>query len=482
MKALVSRIAIRVVLSAIVLICALYAAGQRMPRALIITGNGNVPEHKREYPPWIHEFQNDLVAEILRGTVEVEITEDLSVLRPDQLSQYDLVISNSLFLTPSAEQLEALDAFVSEGKAYLTLHCGILSLLNWNDYERFVGGIFIGGPSSVPQSFKVVTDNIEFWGYEYSFRRRAQHPVSRAVDDFVIRDELYYFQPSVREFNVLARAENLPVMWWHPVGKGKVMSLTLGHDEEAKRNPGYQQLLINGVRWLTGIPLIEGSTPRVFSNRQRNYRNFASLAVQGDIEEEHAVFAIEENPNTDLFKVTISPNGSLSIELTGKPGSGNFKVRAATADGLSSTRSFEVLVVEDGTENIASYLGNKATSSSTENGSGIFGANRILDEDAETRWSSAPSGSAWVEIDLTRRYRVGRVVLDWEASFAREYTVSGSVDGKNWKTLCNVSESDGERDELNFVQETIRFIRINCRERVNSRWGYSLYEVKVYEK
>src|SRR5687768_14428995 len=99
-----------VILFLIVVLCAsmLGVNAQEMPRALIITGNGNVPNHKREYPPWVHEFQNDIVVEILKGTVKVDVTEDLSALQSDRLAKYDLVISNSLFLTPTQEQLHAL--------------------------------------------------------------------------------------------------------------------------------------------------------------------------------------------------------------------------------------------------------------------------------------------------------------------------------------------------------------------------------------
>src|SRR5690606_9236563 len=151
------------------------------------------------------------------------------------------------------------------------------SLLNWDKYEDFIGGIFIGGPSTVPGEFKVVTSNVEFWGYQYSFRKNVEHPISVAADDFVTKDELYYFQPSIRDFQVIARAENLPVMWWHPVGKGKVMSLTLGHDEVAKSNPGYQTLLKYGIQWLSGMPLIHGKDPKVVSTRQQECDNFMNL-------------------------------------------------------------------------------------------------------------------------------------------------------------------------------------------------------------
>ena len=455
---------------------------QKVPRALIITGNGNVPSYRDGYPPWIHEFQNEMVADILKDVVTVDVTSDLNFLAAGRLEQYDLVISNSLFLEPSNEQLDALYRFVSNGKSYLTLHCGILSLLNWNRYEEFIGGIFIGGPASVPEEFRVSTTNTEFWGYEYSFRAQEDHPVSMVVDDFVTRDELYHFQPSARNFHVIARAENLPVMWWHPVGKGKVMSLTLGHDEEAKGNHGYQSLLRHGVQWLTGYPLIYSNYPRVVSTRNMTYENFLALGAATHSEDSSVSFEVRDNFNPDIISIESTAQGMLTLKLSGNPGSGKFIIAANASDGLSTTRAYDLRIVKDGTGDLASYHGNTVMASSYENNSSVFQASNMLDDDPSTRWSSAPRDSAWVVIDLQKVYEVRRVVLHWEASFASAYQIQSSQDGKFWNTIVAVTDGDGETDTLNFKPVRTRYIRIHATSRAHGKWGYSLYEVDVYKE
>ncbi len=454
--------------------------GQELPRALIITGNGNIPAHKKHYPPWIHEFQNEKVADILKDIVDVEVTDDLTVLRHDRLQEFDLVISNSIFLEPSQEQLDALFKFVSNGKPYFTLHCGILSLLNWNRYEEFIGGIFIGGPSTVPEEFNVVTSNTEFWGYNYSFRNEEPHPISLAVDDFVIKDEIYYFQPSIRDFHVIARAENLPVMWWHPVGRGKVMSLTLGHDRDAKNNRGYQELLRHGVQWLIGAPIIAGSQPRVVSNRDNIYKDFVVLSdIAGHQHTKPVRFNVVTNTRPDLFSVTSSNNGRIQLKLTGKTGQGDFTVQAQ-GNPRSATKLFNVSVVEDGTGNIAAYHGNTASGSTNEN-SYLFDAGNVLDDDLSTRWSSMATDSAWVAIDLQKTYTIRKVILEWEASFAISYNIQGSKDGRTWHNVISVTNGDGNTDTLDFPPTAMRYIRINGTKRASDKWGYSLYEVRAYQ-
>ena len=476
------RSAVAVLLTTTVLLSSNETLCQKLPRALILTGNGNIPTHKKEYPPWIHEFQNETVVDILKDIAAVEITEDLEVLTTSRLQEFDLIISNSIFLTPTPEQLDGLYKFVANGKSYLTLHCGILSLLNWDRYEEFIGGIFIGGPSSVPAEFKVMTANTEFWGYQYSFRDATEHPISAVMDDFVTKDELYFFQPSTRNFHVIARAENLPVMWWHPVGKGKVMSLTLGHDQEAKENPGYKELLRNGAKWLTGLPLISGKQPRIVSTRTLSYENFMSLkAFVSSDRPQQLQFGIDANKSPDLFSVESTGSGNVNLRLKGVPGDGSFVAAVRNADSHPSKKVFDVLVVADGAGNIASYHGNTAVSSSNENQSDVFRADNVLDGDQSTRWSSAPGETAWLTIDLKKEYPIKKIVLQWEASFATQYSIEGSRDGKKWNRISTVSQGDGKIDTHEFTVAAVRFVRINMQKRFNERWGYSLYEVEVYE-
>ena len=151
------------------------------------------------------------------------------------------------------------------------------------------------------------------------------------------------------------------------------------------------------------------------------------------------------------------------------------------SNGLSSTRAFDISVVNDGTGNISLYHGNTATISSIENQSGMFDAKNVLDNDPSTRWSSAPTDSAWLMIDLQKQYAIKKIVLEWESSFATAYDITGSQDGKTWNSLASVSNGDGQTDTLEFNPSQVRYIRINNKRRFDSKFGYSLYEVKVYQ-
>jgi type 1 glutamine amidotransferase len=453
---------------------------QQLPKALLLTGNGNVPKVKDGYPPWIHEFHNQMISDILQDIVVAKVTSDLRELNSKSLSEYDMIISYSLFLTPNTEQLDALYRFISEGKSLLTIHCGILSFLNWKRYEEVMGGIFIGGPSSEPDSFNVSTTNMEFWGYDYAFRNSEEHPVSKVVNDFIIKDELYYFQPSKSEFFVLARAENHPVMWWHPVGKGKVMCFTLGHSEKTKQNDGYQQLLKNGVRWLMGYPLIESVRQRPLSTRSKIYSPFLQMpGITYASDKPSLKYAAEGN---DQITLNCNQAGNIDVELSGKTGTSTVSISATNEVGLTTQKEVEITVIEDGEANIASYYGNKATASSTENQNSLFDVAHAIDGDLTTRWSSDFVDPSWIQIDLQKIYTAGRIVLHWETSFASNYTVQISETGTSWKTVADVNGGDGKTDEITFAQESARFIKVTGTKRALKNYGHSLYEVEVYKR
>lgn len=470
----------------LLLLLTLNGYGQSKPRILIITGNGNAKPHDNQYPPWIHEFQNATVASILKENmdVDIDIQEDLRILNTNSLRPYSLIISNSIFLSPTSDQLQAVHTFVSEGKPFLTLHAGILSFLNWDRYAEFNGGLFIGGPSNEPETFKVYTRNTELWGYEYQFRDKAQHPVSQVVEDFYTKDELYYFQPITKDFHVIARAENHPIMWWHPYYKGKVMNLSLGHDEEAKNNQGYQELLSNGVRWLLGIPLLktEPLNSNIVSVRQLKYDGFMTMQPLSKSDKSiNTTYEVRNEDAAGLFKVYCDQNGKLDLQLTGKTGEGNFTVIARTANALIGKRTFNLKIAKDGVGNIARYFDNTVEATSTENASEVFKAAYVLDDDRSTKWSSANVQEASISIDLKKPYTISKLILHWDGSYAARYAISHSQDGKQWSEIVHVENSDGNEDVITFPALDTRFIRIDAIKRAPGQWGYAINDIEIYK-
>jgi len=455
------------------------AQSQNLPRALIITGNGNIPNQLENYPPWTHEFHNDKIMEILKDVAAVDTGANLADLNERNLRRYALVISNSLFLTPSPQQLDALHNFVKTGKSYFTIHCGLLSGMNWAHYQDFIGGNFIGGPSTVPERFRVITSNSEFWGYPLAFKKITTNPISKTVADFDAKDELYYFEPSTKHINIIARAENHPVMWWNGVGKGKVMCLTLGHDLAAKENAGYQELLRNGVRWLTGAPLINSAPVSPVSDRVKTYTDFLKLAELSDLPLKNTN-SIKIDSDSSKFILKQNHLKNFDLSLTGKGGPGRFTVKIKNKAGITTSRTFNIDVVSDGKGNLASYFGNKVTATASENASPVLNAANLIDGDSLSRWSSVRCEEAFVLLDLQKKYDISKIQIFWEAAYAKHVEILASVDEKSWNTVYKNMNGNGQLQEA-AVTTTARYLKFILKDKPKGQRGFSIYELRVFK-
>ncbi|MET8045502.1 discoidin domain-containing protein [Micromonospora sp. NPDC005215] len=121
--------------------------------------------------------------------------------------------------------------------------------------------------------------------------------------------------------------------------------------------------------------------------------------------------------------------------------------------------------------------GRPVTASSTE--SVAFPASAAVDGNAGTRWSSAFSDPQWLRVDLGVSATVSRVVLRWEAAYARAFTIQTSPTGTDtWTTIHTTTAGAGGVQDL-AVTGTGRFVRVNTTQRA-TQYGVSLWEFEVY--
>jgi uncharacterized protein len=188
-------------------------------------------------------------------------TENGATFDPAILGRFDAVIFNNvsgdIF---TAEQRSSLRSFVEAGGGFVGIHgAGGDPSYDWKWYaEDLIGAQFSGHPMN-PQFQKAVVrveDN--------------SHPATKDVPlKWVRTDEWYSFVSSPRKtgYHILASldeatyspkglfggdlrmGEDHPVMWWHCVGKGKVLYSALGHRAEAYAERLYRSALANAVEW-----------------------------------------------------------------------------------------------------------------------------------------------------------------------------------------------------------------------------------------
>jgi sucrose-6-phosphate hydrolase SacC (GH32 family) len=123
----------------------------------------------------------------------------------------------------------------------------------------------------------------------------------------------------------------------------------------------------------------------------------------------------------------------------------------------------------------------KATASASSLYNNGFQAEYAADGDRGTRWcSSEPYGKQeWLQVDLGDVRSIGRVEIFWEVAYARGYQLSTSDDAKDWVVVFKTGKGNGERDVVNGLKASGRYLRLDCLERGTDH-GFSIWEFEVF--
>ncbi|MFD2026762.1 discoidin domain-containing protein [Promicromonospora aerolata] len=171
-----------------------------------------------------------------------------------------------------------------------------------------------------------------------------------------------------------------------------------------------------------------------------------------------------------------------TFQVTAPEMLGVWKVYVFAEDGNGNvgveTRSFRVVAPEVEGTNIA--LGRTATASSFDPWNGDWTPGRAVDGDATTRWASEWGPTGWYQVDLGSVQSFDHLQLVWETAYGKSYEVQTSNDGSSWTTVRSVTGGDGGVDSID-VSGSGRYVRLNLTER-GTEWGYSLYEVGIYQQ
>ena len=107
---------------------------------------------------------------------------------------------------------------------------------------------------------------------------------------------------------------------------------------------------------------------------------------------------------------------------------------------------------------------------------------KAVDGDSETRWESSHNiDSVQLDLSLEEPTVIYQLQVHWEAASAKEYRVLFSDDGKEWNEVAHVNSNQGQRTDFvtPSIHRKVSFIRIDCISR-NTNYGYSIYEVEIY--
>jgi type 1 glutamine amidotransferase len=226
-------------------------------KVLLLTGGARAHHGYRDQAFYLASALEDT------GRYEVTLAEDAAILETPALRKYDLVIVNADRRDPefkfTRSQQEALLNYVREGHGYVSIHGADNAAPDWiPDWREMLGGVFshIGQPDS---KTKKGTFRIHIV--------KTDHPIMRGLEDFDVKDELYYNLQMLPDVEPLATTDysggTWPVAWTRMYGQGRVFHTPLGHrdfgpgKDDPIYNPSLRKMVIQGIDWVA-----EGRKPR----------------------------------------------------------------------------------------------------------------------------------------------------------------------------------------------------------------------------
>ncbi len=169
-------------------------------------------------------------------------------------------------LEMDAQQKSDFLSFIhDDGKGFIGIHSAAITFVDWPEYGEMIGGYYDEHPWGTFDAPIIVEDP--------AFPGMQQWPKS-----FVLRDEIYqmrnYSRDKVRVLmrldaaridvgnkNVHRTDRDFAVTWAKMYGKGRVYYTTLGHVQDNWDKPEFQKMLIEAIKWATGITSAD-ITPR----------------------------------------------------------------------------------------------------------------------------------------------------------------------------------------------------------------------------
>jgi uncharacterized protein len=216
-----------------------------MTRIVIVSGAGEYSD------PW-HPFAassteiHKVLAPRYTTSVTTEVVETLTDL---DTRGADLVVLNlgsaGVPLATDAACVDGIARYLNGGGALLVCHVAATAFPNDARWEEILGGRWVRGTSMHPE-----------WGTAEIHLTSVDHPITRRLADFVLRDERYSYLRTSDDITVLATHSHdgleHPLIWTHLWHGSRVVYNGLGHNAEAFDSEQHRAIVLAAAAWLLG--------------------------------------------------------------------------------------------------------------------------------------------------------------------------------------------------------------------------------------
>ncbi len=230
-----------------------------------------------------------LASALTKNGINLTYTESVDDLDPEILALYDGLIIYANHETISPQQEEALLDFVAAGHAFIPVHSASFCFHNSPQYIDLVGAQF---KSHKTGTFTAVISD-------------TSHAVTRNMNEFSTWDETYVHDKIADDIQVLMeRVEGdhrEPWTWVKDYKDGRVFYTAYGHDERTWNNPGFHELIKNGILWAVGKKI------------RRNWEVYSRDIPPLEYREETNIPNYEKRDPPPQYQLPLSPEESKKL-------------------------------------------------------------------------------------------------------------------------------------------------------------------------
>lgn len=193
------------------------------------------------------------------------ITDNGAVFNKEQLQKFDVVVwNNTSGKVLNEEQREIFKNYLENGGGFVGIHASGDNSHQWDWYENEVLGAHFShhpinpqfqeamlylepGNSTVTKKLSSTWSLSEEWYMFFDNPRDKGYNVLYTVDEKTINPSGNI--PVLESDKDWGMGADHPIVWCHPLKKGRVFYSALGHSGSTFNEPNYLQLLENAVIW-----------------------------------------------------------------------------------------------------------------------------------------------------------------------------------------------------------------------------------------
>ncbi|MFH1369434.1 MAG: discoidin domain-containing protein [Elusimicrobiota bacterium] len=202
----------------------------------------------------------------------------------------------------------------------------------------------------------------------------------------------------------------------------------------------------------------------------------------GEQKKIEVVVLLWEAAYTKEYNIEVSKNGKSWKQIyatkDGKGGKETIKIKPVT------TRFVKINCVKRGAEWGNSLWEVKfdvpapptKLEAAASSGNQDYSADKAVDGDMSTRWSSDFADNQWWEAEFVQPKSLCGIVIHWETAFGEIYNIEAAGEDGKYKKVYETADGDGNRDIIYFQPMLVKKLRLNGIQR-GTGWGFSIWEI-----